>query len=118
MHRWHLLRWHGWQLALHKIWRSDDDRAMHDHIGDNVSVLLTGCYEELRSCPRCKQGEVSGHSALRIPLIPYFRRAETPHRLVLTKPVWTLWLRWPRRREWGFHCPSGWVHEKDYKGCE
>ncbi len=47
-----------------------------------------------------------------------FRRAEMPHRIVLLRgsscPVWTLWLRWPPRREWGFHCPKGWRHWREY----
>lgn len=105
MHRWHLLRWHGWQLALHKIWRSDDDRALHDHSGDNVSILLHGQYTELPDMRVYAAGNV------------IFRKAEKPHRLVLDEgnPVWTLWLRWPPRREWGFICPGkGWIHWKRF----
>lgn len=117
--RWHLLRWHGWQLALHKWLRSDDDRALHDHSGDNVSVILSlqGYNEIVRKC------SYDGHKFfnsdtmhLRFPFIPYFRKAETPHRVILHshRPVWTLWLRCPSRRAWGFHCPSGWRHWQEY----
>lgn len=107
MHRWHLLRWRGWQLALHKIWRSDDDRALHDHRADNLSILLKGKYTEIRSIG--DRGQVYG------PCNVIFRKAEQPHRLVLDlgKPVWSIWLRWPSRREWYFHCPGrGLVHWK------
>lgn len=116
MHRWHLLRCRGLQLSLHKIWRSDDDRALHDHSGDNVSVILKGAYLEVRDPdgPRSYCG-IPGRFIV-------FRRAETPHRLELPwGPVWTLWLRFPPRREWGFHCKGkGWIHwrrflaESDY----
>lgn len=103
--RWHLFRRRGWQLALHRWLRSDDDRALHDHSADNVSVLLTGRYIEF----------VEYRRRVRWPLIPYFRKAETPHRIALmTGPVWSLWLRWPPRREWGFWCPRGWRHWRDY----
>lgn len=109
--RWHLFRWRGWQLALHKWLQSDHDRALHDHVSDNVSILLWGCYQEWFShdweSPRWK---------LRIPFIPYFRRAETPHRVKLHRPgvVWTLWFRAPPRRQWGFWCRKGWRHWKEY----
>lgn len=109
MHRWHLLRWRGWQLALHKIWRSDDDRALHDHRADNLSIILKGEYTEY-------PGEW-GHGQVYRAGQWLFRKAETPHRLILNvgQPVWTLWLRWPPRREWYFHCPGkGLVHWKRF----
>jgi len=109
--RWHLFRWRGWQLALHKWLRSDDDRALHDHVSWNVSVLLSGRYVEVFSHlwePR--------RAKTRWPLIPYFRKAETPHRveLISNKPVWTIWFRGPPRRSWFFHCRQGMKHWKDY----
>lgn len=110
MYRWHLLQWRGWQLALHKIWRSDDDRALHDHKADNLSVILKGQYTEIRS--EGDRGQVYGAGNW------IFREAEQRHRLVLDegKPVWTLWLRWPARREWGFWPVGGkFVHWTDWK---
>lgn len=121
--RWHLLKWRGWQIALHKWHRSDDDRALHDHVGHNVSILLNGCYREVLS----HAWQPLGHPAhrrpqLRLPFVPYFRRADAPHRVELlgNRPIWSLWVRWPPVREWGFHCPKGWRHwsryvaERDY----
>jgi|HubBroStandDraft_4_1064222.scaffolds.fasta_scaffold00046_32 hypothetical protein len=110
MYRWHLLRWRGVQVALHKWVRSDADRALHDHTATNISILLTGTYLEQFShaweAPRAK---------LRLPLIPYFRRGETPHRVVLHRgPVWTIWIRLKPHREWGFHCAKGWRHWREY----
>lgn len=110
MLRWHLFRWRGWQLALHKIRRSDDDRALHDHSGDNLSIILRGQYTEM------PERRVFGAGNT------IFRKAEKPHRLVLNddsraNPVWTLWFRWPPRRQWGFHCPGrGWVHWREFIG--
>lgn len=124
MYRWHLLQWRGWQLALHKIFRSDDDRALHDHRADNLSIILKGWYCELQYerviVPDSNFGSVYKNVVLgrdRRRFWPYFRKAEKLHRLVVhsDKPVWTLWLRWPPRREWGFWCPNkGWIHWKRF----
>ena len=114
----YMLRWQLWksrggfQICLHKILRSDDDRALHDHSGDNLSVILTAGYWEVLT----HEWEPF-RARFRWPLWPYFRKAETPHRLELASdgvPVWSLWFRWPPRREWGFYCPKGWRHWRDY----
>lgn len=111
-------RWKHWlfrhfslQLALHQILRSDDDRALHDHVGWNVSIILRGWYLEVT--PEYSAGKLCGGPLTRRVI---FRRAATPHRLMLLddRPVWSLWLRGPSVREWGFHCPKGWRHWKDY----
>lgn len=123
--RWHLVRVRGWQLALHKWLRSDDDRALHDHSGHNVSFILNGGYWELVRerivvpCPISDKGAWVHRDTWhwRRPFVPYFRRADVPHRVALNpgaKPVWSIWLRWPPIREWGFHCPKGWRHWKEY----
>ena len=110
--RWHLFRWRGWQLSLHKWLRSDDDRALHDHSGHNLSIILNHGYYEVLS----HAWEQRYDCRWRWLLVPYFRRAGVPHRILLGGyvPVWTLWLRWPPVREWGFHCPKGWRHWKEY----
>jgi hypothetical protein len=109
--RWHIFVWRGWQLSLHKWLRSDDDRAPHDHKADNVSILLIGCFREM---VRGIDGVDRWY--LRWPLRPYFRKGETLHRVALLseRPVWSLWLRWPARRRWGYGCPKGWVDADDY----
>jgi hypothetical protein len=113
-------------LSLHRWHRSDDDRALHDHSGHNISILLTGCYTEVLFDPRAdptrtpvpRSAYPYGYVLkLRLPFIPYFRRAATPHRVVLSHgPIWSLWFRFPPIREWGFWCGNGWKHWKDYCG--
>ena len=29
-------------------------------------------------------------------------------------PAWSLFITGPVTREWGFHCPQGWRHWKDF----
>ena len=126
--RWHIFKCRGWQLSLHKWMRSDDDRALHDHSGHNLSIILSraGYWELVRHrvvvpCPISDKGAWTNvdrwhwRRAWRL----YFRRADQPHRVALSPgsaPIWTLWLRFPPIREWGFHCPKGWRHWKEYTG--
>ncbi len=89
-------------VYLHKIVRDDDDRALHDHPWLNCSILIKGRYIEVTPTGR----------KLRLPWLPVFRRAKAAHRLELINgaPCWSLFITGPRIREWGFHCPRGWVH--------
>lgn len=113
-------------VYLHCFLRSDDDRALHDHPWNWGSFLLDGQYSEVTHEP-------SGHNVAMLgadyavvdveadhlhvartysPGTFRWHRAEFAHRLVipLGKLTWTLFFCGWRRREWGFHCPQGWVH--------
>lgn len=137
--RWHLVVFRGWQLSLHKWLRSDSDRALHDHKADNLSVILSpqGYIEVIREYWPGSQPETRAEREHaqncgwkrnpdgqwfkdvryeRSAWCPHFRKAETLHRVILVsdRPVWTLWLRWPARRRWGYYCDErGWV-DADY----
>ena len=127
--RWHWLKAFGFQFALHKWLRSDSDRAPHDHKADNVSIILSpqGYWECIRewltsggplSCG-CESGPPMYRDRwhYRRPWRPYFRKAETLHRvsLVDSRPLWTIWIRWPERRRWGYWCDGkGWVDADQY----
>ena len=108
----YLLRWwiiprnRFFNIYLHCILADDDDRALHDHPFDNVSVLLKGSYREHLK---------GGLSKIVRRFRPRFRRAECAHRLeVVDGPVWSLFITGPRRREWYFHCPQGLVVWTDF----
>lgn len=105
IHRWFIIPRNRWfNIYLHKIMRSDDDRALHDHPWWNVSIVLRGGYFELM-----RLGKVRWRGAGSI----VFRGAKTAHRLEIqpmhATHAWTLFITGPRVREWGFHCPRGWV---------
>lgn len=124
--RWHIFKWRGWQLSIHKWLRSDSDRALHDHKADNLSIILNSGYFETffhpdadpTRTPVPRSAYPYGYvQKFRWPLVPYFRKAETPHRVTLpsdNRPVWTIWLRWPAKRRWGYWCAQGWVDADDY----
>lgn len=102
----YLLRWHViprnryFNIYLHKFCRSDDDRALHDHPWNSVSILLKGSYIEhfKNKAILRKAGRIFG------------RKAATAHRIEMVGkgPVWTLFITGHKFREWGFHCPKGW----------
>lgn len=123
MLRWHVIPRNRWfNIYLHKIYGDDDERATHDHPWSSLSIKLWG--GELIEIFDCQPFNVE--CTITPPRIAY-RDAELSHRLeVPGKPVWTLFITGPYKREWGFNCPSGWVHwskmtTKDGKkigGCE
>jgi len=55
-----------------------------------------------------------------------FRRATQPHRIAVgffpdgrtqrypLKPIWSLWIRGPIARDWGFYTARGWVQNRQY----
>jgi hypothetical protein len=97
-------------VYLHEILRSDDDRALHDHPWDNTSMLLSGSYIE-----HTPEG-----SFLREAGSVVTRKATDPHRLEIPAGgrAISLFLTGPKLREWGFHCPHGWVHWRDFTAGE
>jgi hypothetical protein len=97
-------------VYLHEFLGSDNE-VMHTHPWVNCSILLHGKYIEHLPGVRSKlrrAGDVvfrMPSSAHRIELLP-----NGPHARV----VWTLFITGPKVREWGFLCPGGWVHWKDF----
>ena len=117
----YLLRWwviprnRFFNIYLHKFLRDDDDRALHDHPWVSLSVILKGGYLEHTASEVRRRGAGS----------VVFRRAKHAHRIELFReeirlgrivvPAWTLFVTGPRIREWGFHCPQGWRHWKEFQ---
>lgn len=96
-----------YNVYLHEINKSDDDRALHDHPWENQSFIIKGRYLEYTpegSFER-KQGD-------------YVQRPATAqHRLEVYEGetgVISLFSTGPKVREWGFHCPQGFVPWFDF----
>lgn len=126
--RWWVIPRNRWfNIYLHHFLRSDDDRALHDHPWVNVSILLRGSYME-----HLPDGRVKMRKPWR-PWAPWrlvFRLPTQPHRIELLLvdlrtgirgpfgsheiPVWTLFLTGPNVRAFGFLCPKGWCHWRDF----
>ncbi len=93
-------------LYLHWMTGDDDDRALHDHPWDNTSQLLLGSYIEHTPEGLFKReaGDV------------VHRKATDAHRLEVIpgQSAISLFMTGPKLREWGFHCPQGWKHWRDF----
>jgi hypothetical protein len=117
----YLLRW--WVIPrnrflnvyLHKFLRSDEERALHDHPWPSISILLRGGFYEHHP---------EGHPTLHLAPEIIRRDAITAHRTQLLErlpwastdpvPPVTLFITGPKCREWGFLCPQGWRHWKQF----
>lgn len=106
-------------IYLHQFLRDDEDRALHDHPWASLSIILKGGYmEKTRFGERvCVAGDFIWRwprFAHRIVLLPYFWPAflfshiQDPSEMP-KQPCWTLFITGPKVREWGFHCPQGFV---------
>lgn len=111
MRRWWLIpRNKFFNVYLHHILRDDDDRALHDHMYVNVSVLLRGAYYEVLPTKGATLRRVLRRAGAVV-----FRWPSSAHRLeVAGSDCWSLFITGPRVREWGFWCPKGWVHWRDF----
>ena len=119
MHRWYVIPRNRWfNIYLHRIVRSDDDRALHDHPWMNCSILLQGMYVEWKPDQR-------GEYCYGMPLVGVlrtagsivFRKARAPHRLEVPTDgdeVISLFITGPNVRDWGFYAPQGWVHWQEF----
>lgn len=122
----YMLRWWVWKrnkwlnLYLHRVLRSDDDRALHDHPWINMSYIVEGGYNEVTPTGTTERRQ--GAFKFRLPTAQhrlallldtkkeyYGWSGEVPLPAWSAKPCTTLFLTGPRVRTWGFQCPKGWV---------
>lgn len=133
--RWHILpRNRIFNIYLHQFYRSDDDRALHDHPWMfNASWLLDGRYWEHTIAAggiASKRRRVAGDckvrwwgaphrielcsDVVRTPVQGVASESVRPDLVRTPQQCWTLFITGPLVRQWGFHCPKGWVHWKDF----
>jgi hypothetical protein len=104
----YMLRWwiiprnKVFNVYYHRVLKDDDDRALHDHPWPSFSICTLG--EMVEITPEGPRWIRAGDAVYRGP--------EFAHRLTLIegRPAETLFITGPTVREWGFHCPKGWVH--------
>jgi hypothetical protein len=100
--RLHLVHSPYGSIMLH--WLTPDPQPdMHDHPVAFASFILRGGY--LEETP-------NGEKVIRWLNL---KRPTDLHRITSGTAL-TLVFAGPRRREWGFHTPEGWVHWKEYNG--
>jgi hypothetical protein len=116
-YKWYTL---GYSARIHKILRSDEDRAFHDHPWPYITIILEGGYWEHR--PVYKEGIYVGETKTWYgPGSVLRRQANHLHRLELPEgqTATTLFImgRWEQR--WGFVANPKWkIYWKDYLEAE
>ncbi len=95
------------RIYLHRILRPDEDRHLHTHPWNFISIILRGSYVE-----RTKdRGLVT-----RLPLSVVHRPADLPHKVEkVNRPCWTLVVAWGRKRPWGFDVDGTIVPNEQYR---
>lgn len=127
LRRWYLLPRNPLCNAyLHQFLRSDDDRALHDHPWSSLSLALgsAGIWEVYQAADGAEMLRAINAGDL------VYRGARFAHRLIVPAdcPAMTLFVTGPRIRQWGFLCPQGWRHWREFtashdrgdigRGCE
>lgn len=106
LHRWHVFpRNPLGNCYLHIQVASDPDRPLHDHPADNMSVIISGGYDELLQDRPWPGGYVQIKKRRKGDVV--YRVGDQPHRLVLpegTPYTITLFSSGPKVRDWGFWC--------------
>lgn len=87
-------------MYLHKILKSDNAKALHDHPWWSISIPLKGLMAE-----KTPQGIY-----ILSKWKPKFRKPTYQHSLIVDKPVWTLFITGPKVRDWGFWPNGRFVH--------
>lgn len=118
---WAIPRNRFFNIYIHEIIRDDDDRALHDHPWPSLSYCVEGGVFETYAK---YIGE--GVTRRRSDILRWigqgkwiYRSPNFAHRLELPENISgrstiTIFMTGPRIREWGFLCPKGWRHWKDF----
>jgi len=111
LRRWYMVpRNENANVYLHEFLRDDDDRALHDHPWDSFSTLLEGALLEVDA--KNPKGKLILSGDIRN------RSADYAHRLVVVQKGFSLFCTGPKIREWGFHCPQGFVPWTEFVNME
>jgi len=98
-------------IYLHKILHDDDDSALHDHPWASLSFMVEG---ELVEHYKAIDSDCARKRILKAGQWVY-RKAKFAHRLQLkSDQCVTVFITGPKIRDWGFHCPKGWVPWRDF----
>lgn len=109
LYRWHVIdRWEEANVYFHVQVADDPERPLHDHPWDNMSVILSGGYEELLKVDPMRDHQ---QRIVRNKGDVIFRKATWAHRLLM-RPGHpysiSQFATGPKVRDWGFWYPTGW----------
>jgi hypothetical protein len=103
--------WFG--IFLHHIHRPDKDCDPHDHPWSFASLVLTGWYRELVWPDKRHRDQYTERQRNRWSL-RWLSRRQAHIIIDIGAPLWTLVFVGPRRADWGFWTPGGFVGWRQY----
>lgn len=98
MIRYRLFKFRWFNVYAHHFSRGDLDPCLHDHPWRFVTLILAGGYTEI----------LANGERWRPPGTLLYRSATHRHRVVTTRPAWSVVVTGPRIRRWGFFGARGW----------
>lgn len=115
LHRWGLSHDRIGGVLLHRMDAPDPGIDLHDHPWWFVSIIIKGGYVEARASNRQPNEQAW---ITRKPWSVKTMRLDECHTItsLLTKHSWSLVLKGPRRRSWGFYVNEEWMPESVYDG--
>lgn len=114
-------------ILLHRMEAPDPGIDLHDHPWWFASLILWGGYTEQRADTRHASSMAAladrhprrlgrGYEQVRHPLSVRSMRLDECHTITALnrRTSWSLIVRGPRRRKWGFYLSDGWMPEAEY----
>lgn len=109
--RYTIFKRRNFSVKIHQILISDD-ACLHDHPWPFVTMLLKGSYtEETFNGPSIFNIK---HQTLYSPFSILYRPSNHFHRLIVDKPMWTLFITFKRLKSWGFMVNNKVVEWNEY----
>lgn len=112
--RYRLISTPWFNLYIHNILQSDQDRHSHDHPWGFCSLLLRGAYyETVRYAPRFSINHLSKYKAGQM---VSHGKSDSHQLTLLTNSVWTLVFTFGKKSDWGYRLDDGtWIQHQTYR---
>jgi hypothetical protein len=107
--RWRVLSTPWFEVYIHYIAKSDEDKHLHDHPWNFGSLILWGGYKE----KTVKNGNTEWRTRLAGSFS--YKKATDCHHINLIRPTWTLVFAGQRYKEWGYSTEHGWMSNVEYR---
>lgn len=99
LRRWVLFRCRWFRVFLHRIYKADKGRNLHNHPWVGVCLVLRGRYRQLRTGSFPKTNWLHSN---KVRFFNYLNK-DMYHRITWVSPnLWTLCVAGPYFRDWGF----------------
>lgn len=105
--RWRILYTPWFKINLHGIYKHDEDKHLHNHPWNFLSIVLSGWYVE----------DIDGKLNLRYPGQIAKRTKKIFHKIssVCSKSVYTLNIMWGKQEVWGYQVDGKFIDHETYR---